>query len=195
MSLDLVKSIRTRTGLSYKDILKAVNELGIQDEDKIIDHLRQQGVLKAQAKEGRETAEGGIFSYVHEGKLGVIVMLKCETDFNSRSDGFKKMGNNIALHIAANQPKFVSVDQMDQGFVEKEMALARELLISEGKPEALLDKILVGKKDALAKEVCLNSQPYLIDTSMTVDEYIATISHATGEKIFVEKFEIYTLGN
>lgn len=194
MSLDLVKNIRTRTGLSYKDILKAVKELGVEDEEKIIDYLRQQGTLKAQAKEGRETSEGGIFSYVHEGRIGVLVMLKCETDFNSRSEGFKTMGNNIALHIAANTPNFVSVADMDQEFVEKEMALARDLLIQEGKPEAILDKILAGKKDALAKEVCLNSQAYLIDNAMTVEQYIATVSHATGEKVYVDKFEIYTLG-
>jgi elongation factor Ts len=194
MSLDLIKSIRNRTNLSYSEIRKAIEELKTENEDEIISYLRERGVLKAQAREGRETTEGGIFSYIHEGKLGVMVEIKCETDFCSRNEQFKEMGSKIALHIAASNPKFVNESDVDQDFIEKEIAIARELMINEGKPEAMLDKILEGKRASIVKEFSLLSQPFLIDPSITVGDYITSISHATGEKIQITEFVIYSLG-
>lgn len=194
-SIDLIKSIRNRTNLSYRDIQKAINELQTDDEDKIISHLREQGVLKSQARADRETNQGGIFSYIHEYKLGVMVEIKCETDFVSRSDTFKNLGQDLALHIAASQPRFVSEADIDETFVENEIAIAREQLITQGKPENMLDKILEGKKASIVKDFSLLTQPYLKNPDITVSDYIAQVSQETGEKIVVTRFTIYSLNS
>jgi elongation factor Ts len=192
-NIDLIKSIRTRTNLSYKDITKAINELNSTDEDKIISYLREQGVLKAQARQDRETNQGGIFSYIHEGQLGVLVEIKCETDFVARSDSFKAFGKNIALHIAASNPKFVNKEQIDETFINSELTIAREQMLNEGKTEEIIEKILLGKKNSIEKEYVLLAQPYLKDPSVTVESYIASVSHETGEKIVVSRFQLYSL--
>jgi elongation factor Ts len=191
--MELLKSIRARTNLSYDQIKKAIAETASTDEEVIIAHLRKMGALKAQAREGRETSEGGIFAYIHEAKLGVMVEVKCETDFTSRNDSFKDMGNKIALHIAASNPKFVNEDDVDQDFIAKELEIAREQLAKEGKPEAMMDKILEGKKNSIVKEFSLLSQPFLMDPTMTVGDYILTVAQATGEVIKVSRFTIYSL--
>jgi elongation factor Ts len=193
MSMELLKSIRARTNLSYDQIKKAIAETASTDEEIIIAHLRKMGALKAQAREGRETSEGGIFSYIHEAKLGVMVEIKCETDFTSRNDSFKDMGNKIALHIAASNPKFVNEQDVDQDFIASELEIAREQLVKEGKPEAMMDKILDGKKNSIVKEFSLLSQPFLMDPTMTVGDYILTVAQATGEVIKVSRFTIYSL--
>jgi elongation factor Ts len=192
---DLIKSIRARTSLSFKDIAKAIDSLQTEDEDKIIAHLREQGVLKAQARQDRETKQGGIFSYVHDGKLGVMVEIKCETDFVSRGDSFKNMGNDLALHIAANQPKFVNEDDVDQEFINSEIEIAREQLINQGKPADMLEKILEGKKGSIVKDFSLLSQPFLKDPNIKVSDYIANVSQETGEKIAVTRFVVYSLNS
>jgi elongation factor Ts len=193
MSLDLLKSIRNRTNLSYGAINKAIKELNTDDEDKIINYLREQGVLKAAAREGRDTNQGGIYSYVHEAKLGVLVEINCETDFVSRSDAFKQFGNDICLHIAANGPKFVSEAEVSQEFIDNEVAIAREQLINQGKPENMLEKILEGKKSSIVKEFSLLSQPFLKNNDLTVAEYMSQISQETGEKIQIKRFTVFAL--
>ena len=194
-NLDLIKSIRARTNLSYKDINKAIDALTSTDENAIIYYLRQQGVLKAQARNDRDTNEGGVFSYVHEGKIGVMVEIKCETDFVSRGDIFKNFGKELTLHIAASQPKFVSEDEVDQDFVAKEIQIARERLINEGKPENMMDKILEGVKSKIVKEFSLLSQPFLINPDITISQLVAQISQQCGEKIEITRFVIYNLNS
>lgn len=194
-NIDLIKSIRARTNLSFKDINKAIEALGVRDEEVIITHLREQGVLKAQARQDRDTNQGGIFSYIHEFKLGVMVEIKCETDFVSRGEVFRTFGNDIALHIAANQPKFVSEADVDQEFLSSELAVARELMVNQGKPEAMLEKILEGKKASIIKEYSLLTQAYLKNTEITVADYVTHISQETGEKIVITKFVVFSLDN
>lgn len=192
---DLIKSIRARTSLSFKDIQKAIDTLKIEDEDKIINYLREQGVLKAQARQDRETNQGGIFSYVHEGKLGVIVEILCETDFVSRGDTFKELGNDLALHIAANQPRFVNESDVDPEFIHNELEIAKVLLREQGKPENMLDKILEGKKNSIVKDFSLLSQPFLKDQNISVADKVAHVSQETGEKIMVKRFTVYLLNS
>jgi elongation factor Ts len=194
MSLELIKSIRQRTNLSFGEIKKAIDAVGAtSSEDDIIAHLRKQGVLKAQAREGRETNEGGIFTYNHGGTMAVMVEINCETDFSAKSDKFKKMGEEVALHIAASNPKFVSEAEMSADFIEKELAIAKEQMINEGKPETIIEKILTGKRNSIVGESCLLSQPFLLDTSMTVGEYVTGIGHATGENVKIKRFVIFNL--
>jgi elongation factor Ts len=191
-NLELLKSIRHKTGLPIKDINKAIEKAGANEEE-VIKHLREQGVLKQQTREGRETNFGGIFGYVHDGRLGILVEIKCETDFVARSDSFQEFGKDLALHIAAYQPKFVSKDQVDPEFIAKELEIARTQLLNEGKSEYKIEMILEGKKRKIAEEFSLLSQNYLKDPTTTVEGFVTRISQATGEKIEVSKFTIYNL--
>lgn len=194
MSIELIKSIRQRTGLPFKDIKKAVDELGTNDEEAIIKMMREQGVLKQQAREGRDASEGGVFSYTHDdNKIGVLLQINCETDFVARSDDFRQLGNDIALHIAALEPRFLSEQEVDASFIEEEIEVARKQLIAEGKPEEKLEMILKGKRAKIVKENSLISQDFFKDNNITIQDLIAQVSQKTGEKIVVEKFIIYTI--
>lgn len=192
---DLIKAIRARTSLSFKDITKAIDAVGNENEDEIISYLREQGTLKAAARADRETSQGGIFSYVHDGKIAVLVEVKCESDFVARSDVFQTLGNDLALHIVANQPKFVSEDQVDQEFIKKELEIATEQLRLQGKPEDMIEKILGGKKNSIQKDFSLLSQPFLKDTSRSVQEIVTGCSQETGEKIQVTRFTVFCLNS
>jgi elongation factor Ts len=190
--IELIKKIRERTSLPLKDIKKAIDAKGL-DEEKVIQYLREQGSLKSQARADRETNQGGVFTYNHEHRLAVVVVVKCETDFVARSDGFKKMGNNLALHIAANNPKTYYKSSVDQEFIDKELEISRVQLLNEGKPSEMIDKILSGKKNKIIEEVAMESQPFLIDSSITVADYVNQVSQETGEKIEISTFSIHTL--
>ncbi len=192
MSIELIKSIRNKTGLPLKDIKKAVEKIG-EDEEKIITHLREQGVYKQQSRQDRVTNQGGIFSYTHENRIGVMVELKCETDFVSRSDIFKEFGQDLTLHITAFNPRFVNEEEVNQDFITAELEIAKQQLLNEGKPEDKIEMILKGKEAKIKNEVSLLSQPFLKNTKLTVGEHLASVVQTTGEKIVVSKFVVYTL--
>jgi elongation factor Ts len=193
MSMELIKQIREETALSLKDIKKAVDETGSSDKDIVIKHLREQGVLKAASRSDRATAQGSIFSYVHEGRIGCMVVIKCETDFVARSDAFKKFGEHLCLHIAAYTPKFLSADQVDPAYIESELAIAKAQLENEGKPADKINMILEGKKSKIQNESSLLAQPFIMDPNATVEQYMHSISQQTGEAIRIEKFIILNL--
>jgi elongation factor Ts len=193
MSMELIKAIREETSLSLKDIKKAIDTTGSEDKEVVIKYMREQGVLKAASRSDRQTANGSIFSYVHEGRIGVMLSIKCETDFVAKADNFKTLGNNICLHIAAYTPKFLSPDQVDSSYIDAELAIAKTQLENEGKPAAMIEGILNGKKAKIQTEACLLSQPFIIDPSMSVEQYVQSIGQQTGENIKIEKFIILTL--
>ena len=191
--VDLIKAIRNRTNLSYKDITKAIDTLQTEDEGKIIDYLREQGVLKAQAREGRETNYGSIFSYVHDGRIGVLLEIKCETDFVALSDDFKQLGQDICLHIVAFAPKFVDEASAPEEFVAKEIEIAAQQLENEGKTGDMVSKILEGKKAKIIKENALLSQAFIKDQDITVNQAVINVGQETGEKITVTRFSLFAL--
>ncbi len=192
-NIEIIKSIRNKTGLPLKDINKAIEAVGTDSEEKIITYLREQGVLKQQARQDRDTSNGGIFAYSHDGRLGVLVELRCETDFVARSESFQELGNDIALHIAAFQPKFVSPEYVDPEFINKELDIARKQLELEGKPQDKIEIILQGKKKKISEEFSLLTQPFIKDTKITVAQAIAQVVQVTGEKIEVTRFTIFSL--
>jgi elongation factor Ts len=194
-NVELVKAIRYKTNLSFKDINNAINALGTEDEAQIIDYLKKQGILKSAAKQGRETTNGSIFTYTHEMRIGVMIEIKCETDFVARAEDFQGLGKELCLHIAAYQPKFVSDDQVSPEYINSELELARTKLTEEGKAAEMIEKILEGKKAKMAKEVSLLSQPFLMNMDISVSDHIATMTSKTGEKIQVTKFVIYNLND
>jgi elongation factor Ts len=196
MSMNLIKIIREETALSLKDIKKAIDATGATDEtqkDAVIKYLREQGIMKAGSRSDRDTSEGSIFSYVHNGKFGAMVVVKCETDFVARSDDFQTLGKNLCSHIVGVQPKFLSEDQVDQEFIKSELEIAKAQLLQEGKPEDKVAMILEGKKSKIVSESCLLSQPFLMDPTLTVKDYLLTISQKYGENIQVEKFVLLYL--
>ncbi len=194
-NVELVKAIRYKTNLSFKDINNAINTLGTEDENAIVDYLKKQGILKSVAKQGRETTNGSIFTYTHEMRIGVMIEIKCETDFVARASDFQGLGKELCLHIAAYQPKFVSDDQVSPEYIATELEIAKTKLVEEGKPAEMIEKILEGKKSKMAKEVSLLSQPFLMNMEMSVSDHIATMTSKTGEKIQVTKFVVYNLND
>ncbi len=192
-NIELIKSIRNKTGLPLKDISKAIEVLGVTDEDKIITYLREQGFLKQQARQDRSTNHGSVFAYVHGGRIGVLVELRCETDFVARSESFQELGNDLALHIAAFQPKFLTPEQADPEFLAKELDIARKQLETEGKPKGKIDFILQGKQKKIAEENSLLTQSFLKNPEITVAQKIAETTQVTGEKIEVTRFVVFTL--
>lgn len=194
-NIELIKAIRYKTGLSLNAIKKAITETNSSDEEVIIKHMREQGVLKAQARSGRSTENGMIFTYVHEGRLGVMLEVKCETDFVARSDSFNEFGADLTLHIAAYQPEFVSPEDVSQDFIDKELEIMKAQMESEGKPMEVITKILDGKKNKIVKEVSLLSQPFLKNPEITVQEYLDSIRQTTGEHVQVSRFVTYNLNS
>ena len=194
-NIDLIKTIRYKTNLSFKDINNAIATLNTEDENEIISYLKKQGVLKSAAKEGREASNGCIFTYTHEMRIGVILELKCESDFVARGEDFQTLGNDLLLHIAAYQPKFISEDQVSSEFVNTELEITKAKMIDEGKAPEMIEKILEGKKSKIAKEVSLKSQDFLKDPSITVADYIGQTIAKTGENIQLTRFTIFNLND
>jgi elongation factor Ts len=190
--IELIKTIREKTSLPLKDIKKAIESVG-NDEDAVVKFLREQGTLKSQTRSDRATTQGGVFTYNHENRLAVVVVVKCETDFVARSDSFKNLGNDLALHAAAYRPQTYSKSDVEESFIEKELEIAKNQLINEGKNEDIIAKILTGKKSKILEDVAMESQPFLKDSSMTVENYVNQVSQETGEKIIVGTLNIFEL--
>lgn len=192
ISASLVKELRSITNVGMMECKKALVECG-GDIDKAIKHLREQGLTMAKKKSSRETKEGGIFSYIHlNNKLGVLVEINCETDFVAKTNDFKEMANNIAMQIAASAPLFVSREQVNSELLEQEREIYRKQ--AEGKPPQAISKIVEGKIEKYLKQICLLEQPYIKDTNITVNDYIASFIAKLGENITVRRFVRFQVG-
>ena len=190
----MVKELRDRTGAGMMDCKKALQETG-GDFEKATEHLREMGIAKASKKEGRQTAEGVIASYVHPGdKLAVMVEINCETDFVARTDDFKSFCRDIAMHIAASSPACVSRDEIDNNLVEKEREIFRQQALNEGKPEKIIDKIVDGKIEKYYSEVVLLEQPFVKDNEVSVEEHLKRIIGSLGENMGIKRFARFRLG-
>jgi len=194
-AIELIKAIREKTGLPLSDINKAIVATDSQDESVIIDYLRKQGVLKSQSRSGRSTSNGRIFSYVHEGRIGVLLEILCETDFVARSQEFINFGNDVCLHLAAYNPRFVSPETVDSEFLAKETEIALAQLAGEDKPENIKEKILEGKLNKIKEESSLLTQIFLKNSEITVGEALATVSQTTGEKLEIKRFTSFILNS
>lgn len=189
-----VSELRQRTGAGMMDCKAALQETN-GDMDAAIELLRKKGQAKADKRGGRETREGLIGSYIHHnGKLGVLVEVNCETDFVARNDGFKALVKSIAEHIAAAAPLAVDKDQIPAEKVEQERRIFTEQVKESGKPANLIDKIVAGKIEAFYKESCLLSQPWVRDDKRTVGDLVKEASAKTGENIQVRRFTRFQMG-
>ena len=190
---DIVK-LREKTGAGMMDCKNALKECD-GNMDKAIDYLREKGSAKAAKKADRIAAEGLVESYIHMGgKIGVLVEVNCETDFVARSDAFKTLVKDIAMQIAAQSPKCVRREEANMQDVEKEREIMRAEVLNEGKPEAVVDRIVEGKINKYYSEICLMEQPFIKDPSKTITEVVNEAILSIGEKITVRRFVRYEMG-
>jgi len=188
-----IKNLREMTSAGILDCKKVLEETN-GDLEKAASLLRERGIVKAVKKMDREASEGAIVSYVHHnGKIGVLVQLNCETDFVARNEKFIELGRNIAMHIAAAAPQFVKVEDVDQAVIEKEREVQRAALIEEGKPADKVDKILEGKIKKFASDICLLEQAFVKEPEKTIADLIKANIATLGENIAVGRFVRYAL--
>ncbi|MFN6991923.1 MAG: translation elongation factor Ts [Fervidobacterium sp.] len=194
ISAQMVKELRERTGAGMMDCKNALTEAE-GDFEKAIEILRKKGLAKAAKKAGRATNEGLIISYVHHnGKIGVLVELNCETDFVARTDEFKALGSKIAMHIAAMSPRWVAREEVPADVIEKEKEIYREQLKDSGKPAQVIEKIIEGKLESFYQENCLVEQKYALDQTVTIKEMIQQAIAKIGENIQVSRFVRLQIG-
>jgi len=190
----MVKELRDKTGAGIMDCKTALSECG-GDTEKAIKYLREKGIAKAAKKATRETSEGVIFSYIHPGdKLGVLVEINCETDFVARTDDFRAFAKDMAMQIAAADPRVISREDLTSEIVEAEREVFRNQAKQEGKPDKIIEKIVDGKIDKFYGEACLMEQPFVKDTDRTVTEVLTETIAKLGENIKVRRFVRYRLG-
>ena len=191
-----VKALRDKTGLGMADCKKAMEENN-GDMERAVDWLRKKGLAASAKKAGRIAAEGIVEAYIHPGgRLGVLIELNCETDFVAKTDAFKHLVHEIAMHCAAHdpQPVFVSRDEVTQDFIEKEKEIARAQAEATGKPANIVKKIVEGKLNSIYKDNCLLEQQFVINPDLTVEQYISQKTAEIGEKLAVRRFVKWVMG-
>jgi elongation factor Ts len=190
----MVKELRERTGAGMMDCKNALLE-SQGDMEKAIDLLRKKGLASAAKKAGRVTAEGMVGSYIHGGgKIGVLVEVNCETDFVARTDQFQELVRDIAMHIAAADPRFVRREEVTEDVLAREREIYRERTLAEGKPEKVVDKIVEGRMEKFFSEAVLLEQPFIKDPDKTVGDLVAEKVGKIGENIQVRRFSRFKLG-
>ena len=191
----LVKDLRDKTGAGMMDCKKALNETD-GNLDKALEWLRKKGIASAEKKSGRVAAEGSIGSYIHTGsRVGVLLELNCETDFVARGDIFQSLLKDVSMQVAAcPNVEYVSVDEIPKDVVEKEKQIEMGRDDLSGKPEQIKEKIVEGRIAKRLNELVLLSQPYIKDSSLTVEDLVKQAAAKIGENIKVRRFTRYTLG-
>lgn len=189
-----VKELRDQTGAGMMDSKKALVEAG-GDVEKAAKILRERGIAKAAKKEGRTTKEGLIYSYIHPGdKLGVLLEINCETDFVARTDLFKSLAKELAMQVAAASPLVVTPDELPAELLDNERDVYRNQAKNEGKPDAVVEKIVEGRIKKYQQEVCLLLQPYIKDQDRTVTDLVTETVAKLGENISIKRFARFRLG-
>jgi elongation factor Ts len=189
-----VKELRERTGAGMMDCKRALIETN-GDLEKAIEYLREKGLSSAAKKAGRIAAEGIVDSYIHMGgRIGVLMEVNCETDFAAKGDQFKELVKDLTMQVAAARPEYVRREEVPVDVVEKEKAIYTAQAVNEGKPQAIAEKITVGRLEKFYKEVCLMEQPFIKDTDKTVEQVVKEAISKIGENISVRRFVRYERG-
>jgi elongation factor Ts len=194
ISANAVKELREKTGAGMMDCKKALTEAG-GDFAKAEDVLRKKGLSAAAKKAARAATEGAVASYVHMGgKIGVLVEVNCETDFAARNDAFQTLVKDVAMQIAASAPLYVRREEVPPEVVSKELEIAKAQAREQKKPDAIIEKIALGKLDKYYKEFCLLEQPFVKDDKKSVQDMITEQVAKIGENIQVRRFARFVLG-
>jgi len=195
ITAQLVKQLRERTGAGMMDCKSALTEAGGElAEAEVI--LRKRGIASAARKSSRATRQGVVGSYIHPGsQLGVLLEVNCESDFVARTDDFKELVHDVAMQIAALDPKFIRREDVTPEMLEKEREIQRARAIAEGKPPQVAEKMVDGRMNKFFEEVCLYEQPFIKDGTVTIGQLIATKIAKIGENITVSRFMRFKVGD
>jgi elongation factor Ts len=195
ITAQMVKDLRERTGAGMMECKKALVEAkGDPGEAEVL--LRKWGIASAGKKAMRVTRQGLIGSYIHHGgQLGVLVEVNCESDFVARTDDFRELVHDLAMHVAAADPRFIRKEDVDPEELDKEKEIARDRARAEGKPEKVLDKIVEGRLQKFYEEVCLLEQPFVKEATLTVGQLVKTKIAKLGENISVARFVRFKVGD
>ena len=189
-----VQELRRRTGAGMMECKRALEETN-GNMEQAVENLRKKGIAKADKRQGKQTSEGQITSYIHHnGKVGVLVEVNCETDFVARTDDFKTLAREIALHIASAAPLSVDKDGVPSEAVEREKRIFEEQARESGKPENIIAKMVEGKVESYYKEVVLLSQPWIREPKKTIGDLVKEASARVGENIVVRRFVRFQMG-
>lgn len=195
ITASLVKELRERTGAGMMECKSALTEAkGDLAEAEVV--LRKRGIASAHKKSARATKQGLIGSYIHHGgQLGVMVEVNCESDFVARTDDFKELVHDIAMHIAAADPTYIRIEDVTPAALEKEKEIQRARALAEGKPEKMVDKIVEGRLSKFYEEMCLYEQPFVKDNTLSVGQLIKTKIAKLGENMAVSRFVRFKVGD
>jgi elongation factor Ts len=189
-----IAELRAKTGLPMMECKKALVEAG-GDEARAIEELKKRGVAKAASKSERATKAGLIECYVHNGgKIGVMIEVLAETDFVTKNDEFKEFVHDLALHIAAMEPKYLSKDDVPANEVEEEKSIMEGQLKDSGKPQEIIEKIVAGKLEKFYSEICLLNQGFVKDPEVTILDLLNQKIAKIGENIVISRFVRYEIG-
>ena len=189
-----VKELREKSGAPMGDCLKALQEAKGEMEAAFV-VLRKRGMATAAKKASRTTNEGAVGTYIHAGgKIGVLVELDCESDFVARTDDFQELLRDVAMHIAASEPRFIGRDEVTPADIEREKEIYRAQAVATGKPPAVIEKILEGKLGKFYEEFCLLDQPFIKDQTQTIAQIVAGKVAKLGENITVRRFARFKVG-
>ena len=194
ISAALVKELRDRTGAGMMDCKRALEEAG-GDLEKAVDVLRKKGAAKADTRAGREASEGLVEAYIHfNGRVGVLVEVNCETDFVARTEDFKQLVRDVALHIASAKPLAVRVEDLPGELVERERKICEAQAAEEKKPDAVRAKIVEGRLKKFFEDAVLLEQKFVKDDTRTVGDLVKALVAKTGENVRIRRFARFELG-
>jgi elongation factor Ts len=194
VSAAAVKALRDETGAGMMDCKRALTEAE-GDVDRAREILRERGLAGAEKRQGRAAKEGMVDAYIHmEGRLGVLVEVNTETDFVARTEEFRKLAREVAMQIAATNPRWISRDEVPQDVVDAERKIYEEQARTTGKPENVITRIVDGKLEAFYKEFVLLDQPYIREDSKTVGAIVTEVAAKVGENVQVRRFARFRLG-
>lgn len=198
ITAEMVRNLREKTGAGMMECKKALTETN-GNEEQAVEVLRKAGLASAKKREGRIAAEGVVGSYIHMGgKVGVLVEVNCETDFVARTEDFQRFVKDLAMHICAAEPQFVSKADVPADLIEKEREIAKGQAMADpknaSKPQNIIDKMVEGRLEKFFSESVLLEQPFVRDDKITIADLVTRVSAETGEKVNVRRFARYKLG-
>lgn len=193
VTASMVKELRQKTSAGMLDCKKALVETD-GDMEKAVELLREKGLAKAAKKAGRIAAEGIVESYIHGGRIGVLVEVNSETDFVAKNDEFKAFAKDVAMQVAASNPQYVRREDISSEVINKEKEILRNQALNEGKPEKIVDKMVEGRIEKYFKEVCLLEQPFIKNPDMTIQDLLNEKIAKIGENLNIRRFSRFEVG-
>ncbi len=194
ITTEMIKELREATGAGILDCRKALEQAG-GDYGKAVDFLREKGLAKAAKRADKEASEGTVEIYSHaNGRIGVMVEVNCESDFVARSEPFRKFAHEVALQIAAAAPLYIRPEEIPADVFEREAQIAKTRALEEGKPAAVVDRIVAGRLEKFKDEACLMRQVYIRDETLTVEKLLSSLIVSAGENIVIRRFARWELG-